>query len=291
MRIVFLLLAFGLLAAGCKKEAQEPPAVLPVAPPPPGPLENHALTMGNPSQAIASIITPNNYLLERPQYSLAYNNSRGTATWVAWHLSTAWLGNEPRCNCFAPDPLLPSSYFIAYTYLYTNTGFDRGHLCPSGDRTANAPDNKATFHMSNISPQAPLLNQQTWAHLESFARSLAQDGNELYIYTGGYGSGGSGSLGGTTYTIANGSITVPERYWKILLILPLGTDDLSRVDHTTRVIAVDMPNTQYANAQPWYEYRTSVDQIEAATELDFLDALPTDLQELLESGVDTGLVY
>jgi endonuclease G len=127
--------------------------------------------------------------------------------------------------------------------------------------------------------------------MESFARDLAGDGNELYIYAGSYGSGGTGSLGGTTFTIANGNITVPERYWKIMLILPEGTDDLSRVDATTRVIAVDMPNNQYANAQPWYDYRTSVDQIEAATGLDFLDALPTDLQEQLEGGVDTGAVH
>ncbi len=63
------------------------------------------------------------------------------------------------------------------------------------------------------------------------------------------------------------------------------------MDATTRVIAVDMPNTQYANAQPWYDYRTSVDQIEAATGLDFLDALPAYLQEVLEGGVDAGAVH
>ncbi len=290
-RIAILLLICTLFIAGCKKEALEPPNAPTVPAAVPGPGENYALTMGNPSGAIASIITPNNYLLERPQYSLAYDNSRGTARWDAWHLSTAWLGNEPRCNCFSPDPLLPTGYFVAYTWNYTNTGFDRGHLCPSGDRTANAPDNAATFYMTNISPQAPILNQQTWAYLESFERDLAEAGNELYIYAGGYGSGGSGSLGGTTFTIANGSITVSERYWKIILILPVGTDDLSRVDATTRVIAVDMPNTQYANAQPWYDYRTSVDQIEAVTGLDFLNALPVDLQEMLEGGVDAGTVH
>lgn len=291
-RIAFILLACTVFIAGCKKEEVQPPTTpTGTTPPGPGPVENYALTMGNPSGAIASVITPNNYLLERPQYSLAYNNSRGTARWVAWHLSTTWLGNEPRCNCFSPDPLLPSGYFVSYTYNYTNTGFDRGHLCPSGDRTANAPDNKATFYMTNISPQAPVMNQQTWANMESYERDLAELGNELYIFAGGYGSGGSGSLGGTIFTIANGNITVPERYWKIILILPVGTNDLLRVNATTRVIAVDMPNTQYANAQPWYEYRTSVDQIEAVTGLDFLNALPAALQETLEGGVDAGAVH
>lgn len=76
-----------------------------------------------------------------------------------------------------------------------------------------------------------------------------------------------------------------------------GPDQQSRLpsnphlDASTRVIAVDMPNTQYANAQPWYDYRTRVDQIEAVTGLDFLDALPADLQESLEGGVDAGAVH
>ena len=63
------------------------------------------------------------------------------------------------------------------------------------------------------------------------------------------------------------------------------------MDATTRVIAVDIPKNQNANAPPWYDYRTSVDRIEAATGLDFLDALPADLQEQLEAGVDAGEVH
>ncbi|MGB3524562.1 MAG: hypothetical protein WBB32_01215 [Flavobacteriales bacterium] len=46
-----------------------------------------------------------------------------------------------------------------------------------------------------------------------------------------------------------------------------------------------------ANSQPWYDYRTSVDQIEAVTGLDFFNALPVTLQAALESGVDTGEVH
>ncbi|MBZ0205930.1 MAG: DNA/RNA non-specific endonuclease [Flavobacteriales bacterium] len=290
-RIAYLVVAFAILSAGCKKEEPEPPAAPAATTPPPAPAPNDPLTMGNPSGAIASVVLANNYLIERPQFSLAYDNSRGTASWVAWHLSSEWLGPVPRCDCFSPDPLLPNGYFVAFTWNYTNTGFNRGHLCPSGDRTATDADNVATFFMTNICPQAPVLNQQTWAYLESFSRDLAYAGYELYIYAGGYGSGGSGSLGGITYTIANGSITVPERYWKVMLILPVGEDDLQRITSDTRIIALDMPNTQQANAQPWYDYRTSVDEIEAVTGLDFFNGLPVALQASLEAGVDAGVVH
>ena len=66
-------------------------------------------------------------------------------------------------------------------------------MCPSDDRDGSDADNAVTFFMSNICPQAPNLNQQVWADLEDFARDLAADGNELYILSGGYGNGGSGS--------------------------------------------------------------------------------------------------
>lgn len=77
----------------------------------------------------------------------------------------------------------------------------------------------------------------------------------------------------------------------MILILPVGEDDLQRITSDTRIIAVDMPNTQQANAQPWYDYRTSVDEIEAATGLDFFNALPVGLQDSLEVGVDAGAVH
>lgn len=174
---------------------------------------------------------------------------------------------------------------------YTNSGFDRGHLCPSDDRDGSDADNAATFLMANIMPQAPNLNQQTWGDLEDFTRDLLADSNEVYLVAGGYGSGGSGSLGGLTTSIAGGSIVVPARYWKVLVILPWGGNDLARITTSTRVIAVDMPNTQTANALDWYQYRTSVDAIEDSTGLDLLNLLPANLQSLLEVGVDQGVVW
>jgi hypothetical protein len=51
---------------------------------------------------------------------------------------------------------------------YAGAGFDRGHLCPSADRTSSAADNSATFLMSNMIPQAPNLNRNTWENLESY---------------------------------------------------------------------------------------------------------------------------
>ena len=244
--------------------------------------------MGNPSSATTDVAFPNNYLMVKTQYALSYNNSKGSPNWVSWHLSTAWKGSALRCNCFATDATLPSTFYHTTTSDYTNTGFDRGHQCPSEDRDGSDVDNAATFLMTNMMPQAPNLNRITWVALEDYCRTLMSAGNELYIISGGYGSGGSGSNGGTTFSFAAGQVNVPSHFWKVIVVLPVGSNDVSRVTTSTRVIAVDMPNTQTVNAQSWGYYRVSVDAIEASTGYNFLSNVPATIQNVIEASVDNG---
>jgi len=161
-------------------------------------------------------------------------------------------------------------------------------MCPSGDRTGSSADNTATFLMTNITPQAPNLNEIVWENLEDYCRTLASQGNECYIISGGYGQGGSGSNGGTTNTIASGNINVPSHFWKIVVVLPNGTGDAGRVSSSTRVIAIDMPNTQTVNAHNWGYYRTTVDAIESSTGYDFLSNVSASIQSVIEAQVDNG---
>jgi endonuclease G len=51
------------------------------------------LTMGNPSNATASIGNPNNYLMEKPTYTLSYNRERALRNWVSWHLDPIVVRN------------------------------------------------------------------------------------------------------------------------------------------------------------------------------------------------------
>jgi endonuclease G len=251
---------------------------------------NIHLTLGNPSNAAETEDSSNNYLLIKHQYALSYNNSKGIANWVSWHLNSTWLGAALRCDCFTTDNTLPASFTRIATSDYTGSGFDRGHLCPSADRTATDIDNAATFLMTNITPQAPNLNRQTWALLEDYCRRLVDEGNELYIVAGNFGAGGSGSKGGTDTRIASGKVHVPSHYWKVIVILPDGEEDLDRINSSTRVIAVIMPNHQNVIAQKWDYYRTSVDDIETATGYNLLSNLPVSLQNILEQRVDDEVI-
>lgn len=184
------------------------------------------------------------------------------------------LGTVARCDCFSQDMQLPSSFYRATSTAYTGSGFDRGHQCPSADRNDTAENNAATFSMVDMLPQAPNLNRITWVAIENYERALVNQGNEVYIITGGYGSGGTGSNGGTTTTINSGLINVPSHRWKIIVIMPVGNNDVSLVTTASRVIAVDMPNVQTVNSQPWGYYRVSVNAIETATGYNFLSNVP-----------------
>ncbi|MBF9219724.1 DNA/RNA non-specific endonuclease [Hymenobacter ruricola] len=245
------------------------------------------LAMGNPSGAVTDATnSPNNYLMTKTQYSLSYSRDKGKPNWVSWHLSSAWLGSTARQDNFASDATLPSGWFRATSSSYTGSGFDRGHNCPSADRTGSVADNSATFLMTNMMPQAANNNQQTWAGLENYERTLVGQGKELYVICGSYGSGGTGVNGYAT-TIAGGKITVPARCWKVVVVLSEGSSDAGRVTTSTRVIAIDTPNTTSISSS-WGSYRTTVDAIEAATGYNILSAVNSTVQAAIESKVDTG---
>lgn len=242
------------------------------------------MLLGNPSNALSELKSANNYLVTHPQFTLSYNNAIGIPNWVSWHMSSSWKGLVDRCDCFHPDDMLPDTFFHAVTDNYSKCGFDRGHVCPSDDRDANEADNEATFLMDNIIPQSPKVNRGCWKNFETYCRGLTEAGNELYIISGGYGTGGTGSAG-KKEKIA-GRIRVPAHCWKIVVVLPVGNNDLKRISSGTRIIAIDIPNQETAAKNNWFTYRTSVDAIEQATGYNFLTALPPELQSKIESRTD-----
>jgi endonuclease G len=243
------------------------------------------LVMGNPSNAVTDVNQPTNYLLSKSQFVMSYHRDRGIPNWVAWHLDTTWLGTTPRQDDFRPDTTLPAGWYQVLNTDYSGSGFDRGHHCPSGDRTKTVPDNSATFVMTNMMPQAPDNNQGPWEELESYARTLANAGNEMYIYAGGAGQGGVGSNGAAN-TVASGHVVVPAFTWKVIVVLPNGDNDADRVGKTTRVIAVIMPNVQGIRNNPWQQYRVSIRQVERLTGLNFLTGVRPQMRFYLKNRID-----
>lgn len=238
--------------------------------------EDDPLILGNPSGATSDVANENNYLMVKPQYTLSYNRSRATANWVAWRIASTWIGSAGRNDSFRPDTTLPAGWYRVDDTDYSGSGYDRGHMCPSGDRTNTVTDNEATFLMTNMIPQLPANNQGPWAQFENYSREIVGQGNEVYVFAGVVGNIG---------TIAGGKIVVPATTWKVILVLPVGSGDLERVRRDTRAFGIVIPN-QGSIVTNWRNYRKTVREIEELTGYDFFSKVPKAIQEVIERRVD-----
>jgi endonuclease G, mitochondrial len=238
------------------------------------------LMLGNPSHAI-TLNLDRYHLFLRPQYALLYDRTTNIPDWASWQLNASWLGNGSR-PIFTPDPALPAGWFSVTPHNYTGSGFDRGHIVPAADRNRTPEDEAAVFYMSNIAPQAPDNNRGPWEKLESYCRTLAKSGKELYIISGTTGKGGVGSLGQAD-TIAANRIAVPAAFWKIVVVNNRPGLGLDSITPKTRVIAVLIPNQQGIKEEHWQKFRTTVRKLEQHTGYDFLSNLPSEVQDALEN--------
>lgn len=257
---------------------------------PPTSGDNSNLLFGNPSAAQTTLVMPDNYLIDQGYYVESYSSSRETPNWVSWHLDATNTTNATaRLDNFAGFTGLPMGFYHVESNAYSGSGFDRGHNCPSADRTSSIDANSATFLMTNMIPQAPQNNQQTWANLENYLREQVVSGNEVYIIMGSYGKGGVGSVSAATVsTLANSNVTVPSNVWKVAVIMPVGNADINRVTATTRVIAVNTPNVNSINSD-WTKYIVTVRDIETATGYNLLSNLPQAVQDAIETKKDSGI--
>lgn len=220
------------------------------------------------------------FLLNHGIYVVSYNRNLNNPNWVSWRLTAADLGDEDRQDDFRADDDLPGDFLHVSDDDYAGSGFDRGHMCPSAQRTATAEANSLTFLMTNMQPQMHSLNAGPWKSLETFERKLANDGNkDLYIVAGGI-------FAARPQTIGPG-IAVPNQNFRVTVVLDAGQglDDLTP---QTPIHAVEMPNDASAKGHKWTEFKVSIDDVEEDTGYDFLRAPPDGLEAQVEAAVSPG---
>ncbi len=241
----------------------------------PAALYRSHVELGTPADGSPS----NDLILSKRTHTVSYNCARGGPNWVSWNLNRTHFGDAARSSTFTSDASLPSGCPRIVTSDYTNSGYSRGHMVRSEERTWSVDDNKATFQMTNVLPQYQALNGGPWYKLEQHLQSLAQtQGKEMYVISGGYGN--RGTLSGA------GKVVIPTYTWKIVVIMPYGTG-LAQATSTSaiQVIAVKMPNSTSISTQPWTAYKTTVDHLESITGYNFLDRLPDSVESYWEARV------
>jgi DNA/RNA endonuclease G (NUC1) len=239
------------------------------------------MQLGNPSNAGADTNNHDHYLIQRTVEALDYSDNLGEPVWASWDLTAGDVGSASRSSSFFTDTNLPPNFYQVTDNDYNGVGtnnLNRGHMCPSEDRTDTVADNLLVFYMSNIIPQSAVNNQGVWADFENYCRTLAQGSSELLITCGPSGFG--------TNRIPSGKAVVPDYTWKIAVVVPPGSGTaLARITSSTRVIALKIPNTQQAT-NLWPTYVTSVNQLQMDTGFTFFTALPADVASVLRSEVD-----
>ncbi len=215
---------------------------------------------------------PNNYLIEKPQYAVSYNDSLKTPNWASYKLDSSWLapsGTE-RNGQFATDWSLPFDD-ITISKDYTAKGEKgtvaiKGHLVPNQDRGREgrvtvieegtgkiteqrySKDNLQTFLTTNVVPQPQ--QDTAWQALEGKINEFVRDTNnpndpndpkrhnkEVYVITGRTGSSDLIRVPRTSNGVTpQFNIDVPEVLWKVVLIPDkpgLSPTDITKIDATS----------------------------------------------------------
>jgi endonuclease G len=192
------------------------------------------------------------------------------ASWV-FHVLTpdVSFGNVTRTNDFRRDEEVScgsaeeADYFLRTekpdgTLGYDGFGFDRGHLAPSADFRWSATALSESYYYSNMSPQRPEFNRESWAELEGLLRRIVdQEKKTFYVITGPVLRD---DLPKVPRSI-NG-LLIPELHYKIIV-------DAS--DETPRGMAFLMPNAKAE--QRCSNYVVSIDSVERLTCLNFFPLL------------------
>jgi endonuclease G, mitochondrial len=269
------------LVAACSAPDQHPtaPPSIEIAEPSlytyPSAIFRSHVEFGTPGDGSAT----NDYVVHRTTHSFSHNCVEGGPNWVSWNLNKTHYGDAPRGSTFYADGGLPTGCYRVVSSDYTNSGYSRGHMVRSEERTWSSDHNKQTFYMTNILPQHQDMNGGPWYKFEQHLQTLAQSSNkELYVIAGGIGN--KGTLNGA------GKVVIPTYTWKVVVVMPYG-QGLANVtsNSSIQVIAVKMPNTAGIAANGWTMYKTTVNDIENLTKYNLLAKLPDSIETYWEATV------
>ena len=204
--------------------------------------------------------------MRHAHYLLSYQEPYEQAEWVAYVLNKSHLTYDNRKRpYFIEDPKVKSK--SADWRNYKNSGYDRGHLCPAGDRRFSKSAYDETFYTSNISPQNREFNAGIWNQLEQKVRYWTKTYGEVYVITAGILEKGLDEIG-------EEDVDVPNQFYKIVA---------RKQGNTLKTIAFLMPNKP--SNKSLQSFAVSVDKLEKLSGIDFFENLSKSEQRRIEKKI------
>jgi endonuclease G len=242
----------------------------------PRPIDSPHLALGIPADA-----TPDDdHLLLHDHFAAGYSRHLNASNWVSWRTRREDFGPVERFpGPFYPDATLPAGWYRPDHPDFYSSGYDRGHMLRSEERTRTTEDNIATFVMTNILPQRADLNRGPWFDFELYIQRRVQSFStprDAYVMAGSIWPAacathaprvaGDGCLDIGRAADPARRIAVPAATWKVVVFVEAGVPPLDAAD--PYVVAVIMPNQRGIEEVRWWTYRTSVAEVELATGYD-----------------------
>ena len=205
-------------------------------------------------------------VLTNTGYVVGYSEAKKNPSWVCYRLSTVGsLQAPPRPQQFSVDIRTRSRVSQAD---YTGSGYDRGHMAPNYAIAIcyGSDAQLETFRMSNILPQKPNLNRRVWERLEQEeVKTYAQRFKTVWVI--------DGPIFDATPSRLRSGVAVPRACYKIIIQEEHGQP---------RMLAFVMPQ-DVTGSEKIGVFLTSVRKIEDETGLDFLNELPREMQDRVET--------
>lgn len=238
-------------------------------------LENNEATSDSVTQSLTSNRKPfkflptstTNQVIVHDNYTLSYVEKYEQAEWVAYELKPTDLSNSNFDRPFFIEDNQVKTGSADWRN-YKRSGFDKGHLCPAGDRKSSLKAYNETFLTSNISPQKHDFNDGIWNRLEQKVRYWASKYDGVYVVTGGVLENGLATIG-------KEKVAVPKYFYKVILDVDNGT---------YRMIGFLVPAVD--SDKPLYQFVVPVDEIESLTGIDFFSKLDDAAETRLEKSSD-----
>lgn len=238
-----------------------------------------ALKQGGKQKVLVYRMKSTAYDKDGVNFSVEWDCNKRSQRWTCYQMHRGYSGKYSRVSSFYFDTtnLTADEYYDEFKYF---PGYERGHICPSGDRTASEEMNSQTFVMTNMQPQYHQFDgfdKQTgenglWVRMENQLRKWADKlstSDTIFVCKGATIDSEANII-----TRIDGKLIVPKYFYMAIL-------RKSSFGYAGMAFWSDQTKSWRMN-ETLRSHAISISELEKRTGIDFFCNLPDDVEARVE---------